>query len=268
MTPHDEGRCAHAVGEWRCALAMRSFRTRRELCGHRVDALLPRRHVGSSRLDSIGAPPLPCAFMPATTTLFGALRCARTLGITVTGLALLLAGCPRKEAPSTTEGATTTSATPSIATASAPQTYHDDEGRFEITMPVAPKIEQQPGSTFSDAMHAATATPPGGGNEVRVLWFDFRDPSMVNVAGAFDGGQNNMCKQDELLVQSQREFTFPGGFPARDTMATSKTAEPWKDMMRFVYADGRVYIVVVRDVRDDAKAQSYIDSFKLFPRAK
>jgi hypothetical protein len=173
-----------------------------------------------------------------------------------------LCGC-RSEASSSRRS------TASIASSSdAPQlqaSYEDEAGRFAIAMPGKPKLKETPSKHGSGPMHEASVEAVDA--SYYTMWFDFPVGAAVNADGAFDGAQNNLCKQDEVAVDSTRELTQTGGFPTREIVATSRGLKPWKDMARFVYVAPRLYMVLVRGVTDDAKARAYLDSFRILSRS-
>src|SRR5262245_56109838 len=153
--------------------------------------------------------------------------CRSLLGLTLTVLLASLGGC-RGEADSSGKSAAA-SVSASSGAARLATTYEDKEGRFAIAMPGKPKLEQAPSTLAAGPMHMASVVAADA--IYYAMWFDMPQGVPVNVAGAFDGAQNNICKQDKVAVDSAREFTFDGGFPARDAVATSRSAESWKDMM-------------------------------------
>lgn len=173
----------------------------------------------------------------------------------------LSAGCKPDRGSSSAPSSTPSGIASSAPSAALGTPHRDEAGRYEVAMPGTPKVEEVPSKLLSTAMHMASAK--AGAATYYVMWFDFPVGAEVNVPGAFEGAQVNVSKQDEVTVTSTREFTFAGGLPARDVVAESTNGKPWKDVMRFVFADRRMYSVFVRGVDDEARARAFLDSFHL-----
>src|SRR5262245_15649914 len=118
--------------------------------------------------------------------------CQSLLGLTLTVLVASLGGC-RGEADSSGKSAgasvSASSGAPRLATI-----YEDKDGRFAIAMPGKPKLEQVPSKLVAGPMHMASVVAADA--SYYAMWFDMPQGVPVSVAGAFDGAQNNICKQD------------------------------------------------------------------------
>jgi hypothetical protein len=165
------------------------------------------------------------------------------------------------DAPARADAAAAVSSASTSNDAGRHASYVDVEGRFEIDMPGKPLVEEAPPKLGSGPPHMASVK--SGDATYYAMWMDFPVGTPVNVPGAFDGAQNNICKQDSVVVKSLRDFTLSEGIPARDVVAESTTATPWKDTMRFVWVAPRMYSIFVRGVTNDARAQAYLASFKI-----
>jgi len=143
--------------------------------------------------------------------------------------------------------------------------YRNEEGGFEIQMPDAPKEDVIPLEGTKVLMHMASAT--WGDATYYAGWLDFPVGAKIDVDGALRGAEKNVCMQDAVDVNKRRTFQYDDRFTAHDLVATSKNATPWKDMIRTIFVDGRTYIVLVRGVRDEASARTFLDSFHLIEDA-
>ncbi len=140
--------------------------------------------------------------------------------------------------------------------------YRNEAGRFELAMPGTPTTEELENKLVGTTHLASVKV---GEVTYYAMWVDFPIGMAVNVPGAFDGAQNNICKQDDVTVTSSRELTFDGGAPERDVVAESTSRKPWKDEMRFIYVAPRLYTLLVRGVTDEAPAKAYLQSFRVLP---
>jgi hypothetical protein len=137
-------------------------------------------------------------------------------------------------------------------------TYSSPEEGFRIAMPGTP--------TREDSGGASGVGSKVGPTHYYVQWFDMPTTAPFNLVGMMDGGLNSIVKQDKVRVTSSEEESFSGRFCARSFTAKSATGDEFVDMGRMVFVPPRLYVVLVRDVQDEATARAFIDSLELVPR--